>query len=332
MRVRLFTWRYAPGMAEFDMPLEQLRTYRPTLSEPSDFDAFWSDTLVASPAGEATFAAHDSGLRAIDSFDVTFPGFAGQPVRGWLHLPAHRESTLPCVVEYVGYGGGRGLAHERTLWALAGYAHFVMDTRGQGSGWSVGDTADPDAGQPSEAGFMTRGIGSPQTYFYRRVFVDAVRAVDAARSHPAVDATLVAVAGVSQGGGITLAAAALCDDLVMAMPDVPFLCNVRRAVSLTDANPYGEVVRYLHTHRDQVEQVFGVLSYFDGVSMAARATASGLFSVALRDPICPPSTVFAAYNAYAGPKRIEVYDFNEHEGGGPFHQRAQFAFAREFFG
>jgi cephalosporin-C deacetylase len=66
--------------------------------------------------------------------------------------------------------------------------------------------------------------------------------------------------------------------------------------------------------------------------MAARATASGLFSVALRDPICPPSTVFAAYNAYAGPKRIEVYDFNEHEGGGAFHQRAQFAFARETFG
>jgi cephalosporin-C deacetylase len=319
-------------MAEFDMPLEQLRTYRPTLPEPSDFDTFWSDTLGASPAGEATFAPHDSGLRTIDSFDVTFPGFAGQPVRGWLHLPAHRESTLPCVVEYAGYGGGRGLAHERILWALAGYAHFVMDTRGQGSGWSVGDTADPDSGQPSEAGFMTRGIGSPQTYFYRRVFVDAVRAVDAARSHPAVDATLVAVAGVSQGGGITLAAAALCDDLVMAMPDVPFLCNMRRAVSLTDANPYGEVVRYLHTHRDQVEQVFGVLSYFDGVSMAARATAAGLFSVALRDPICPPSTVFAAYNAYAGPKRIEVYDFNEHEGGGPFHQRTQFAFAREFFG
>jgi cephalosporin-C deacetylase len=319
-------------MAEFDMPLEQLRTYRPALPEPSDFDTFWSDTLAASPAGDATFAPHDSGLRTIESFDVTFPGFAGQPVRGWLHLPAHRESTLPCVVEYVGYGGGRGLAHERTMWALAGYAHFVMDTRGQGSGWSVGATADPDTGQPAEAGFMTRGIGSPQTYFYRRVFVDAVRAVDAARSHPAVDGTLIAVAGGSQGGGITLAAAALCDDLVMAMPDVPFLCNMRRAVSVTDANPYGEVVRYLHTHRDQVEQVFGVLSYFDGVSMATRATASGLFSVALRDPICPPSTVFAAFNAYAGPKRIEVYDFNEHEGGGAFHQRAQFAFARELFG
>ena len=318
-------------MAEFDLPIDELRTYRPTLTEPPDFDRFWADTLAASPAGNAAFTPHDAGLTAIDTFDVTFPGFAGEPVRGWLHLPAHRTATLPCVVEYIGYGGGRGLAHERVLWALAGYAHFVMDTRGQGSGWSVGDTADPDAGQPAEAGFMTRGISSPETYYYRRVFVDAVRAVDAARSHPAVDAGQIVVTGVSQGGGLSIAAAGLCDDLIAVMPDVPFLCNFRRAVAVTDAFPYGELVRYLHTHRDRVEQVFSVLSYFDGASMAARATASALFSVALRDDICPPSTVFAAYNAYGGPKEIEIYDFNEHEGGGPFHQRAQLAFARTIF-
>jgi cephalosporin-C deacetylase len=318
-------------MAEFDLPLDQLQTYRPALAEPPDFDRFWAATLAGSPVGSATFEPWDAGLRAIESFDVTFPGFGGQPVRGWLHLPVHRDGPLPCVVEYIGYGGGRGLAHERVLWAVAGYAHFVMDTRGQGSTWSVGETPDPDGGMPAEPGFLTRGIGSAETYYYRRVFVDAVRAVDAARSHPAVDATRVAVAGVSQGGGISIAAAGLCDGLVLAMPDVPFLCNFRRAVALTDANPYGELVRYLHTHRDKVEQVFGVLSYFDCVSLAARASAAGLFSVALRDPICPPSTVFAAYNAYTGRKQIEVYDFNEHEGGGPHHQRTQFDFAREAF-
>jgi cephalosporin-C deacetylase len=319
-------------MAEFDLPIDELRSYRPALTEPPDFDSFWADSLAESPAGDAAFVPFDSGLAVVETFDVTFPGFAGQPVRGWLHLPVHRSEPLPCVVEFIGYGGGRGLAHERLFWALAGYAHFVMDTRGQGSGWSVGDTADPDAGEPAEAGFLTRGIGSAQTYYYRRVFVDAVRAVDAARSHPAVDATRVAVTGMSQGGGITLAASALSEGLVGSMPDVPFLCHFRRAVAVTDGFPYGELVRYLHTHRDRVDQAFSVLSYFDGVSMAARASAPTLFSVALRDPICPPSTVFAAYNAYAGQKQIEIYDFNEHEGGGPFHQRRQLRFAREIFG
>lgn len=57
---------------------------------------------------------------------------------------------------------------------------------------------------------------------------------------------------------------------------------------------------------------------------AARCRAPALFSVALQDTTCPPSTVFAAYNAYAGrTKEIEIYDFNDHEGGGSVQQAAQ---------
>ena len=41
------------------------------------------------------------------------------------------------------------------------------------------------------------------------------------------------------------------------------------------------------------------------------------------DDICPPSTVYGAYNAWAGKKSIETYSFNNHEGGGAFQDRAQ---------
>jgi cephalosporin-C deacetylase len=82
---------------------------------------------------------------------------------------------------------------------------------------------------------MTRGIQDPHDYYYRRVYTDAVRAVDAARSHPLVDASRVAVTGGSQGGGITLAVAALSDRPALAMPDIPFLCDYRRAINITPA-------------------------------------------------------------------------------------------------
>ena len=129
-------------MAQFDLPLHELRTYAPDLEPPDDLEAFWSSTLSDARGHElaATFEPVDTGLTVFDSFDVTFAGYAGQPIRGWLHLPAHRREPLPAVVEYIGYGGGRGLPHERTLWAAAGYAHLVMDARGQGSTWSVGET------------------------------------------------------------------------------------------------------------------------------------------------------------------------------------------------
>ncbi|HEX7105035.1 MAG TPA: acetylxylan esterase [Acidothermaceae bacterium] len=311
-------------MVHTDLSLPELVRYRATFDEPADFDDFWADTLADARRHElaASFDPVDTGLTAVRTFDVTYRGFGGHEIKGWLHLPVNApdRAALPGVVQFQGYGGGRGLSHENLLYALAGYAHLVMDTRGQGSGWSVGDTPDPVGAPPSQPGFLTRGIEDPAEYFYRRVFTDGVRAVEALRSHPAVDASRVAVAGGSQGGAITLAVAALLPDVTCALPDVPFLCDFRRATDICDSEPYSEIVRYLKAHRDRVEQAFSTLAYFDGVAMARRAQAPALFSVGLMDQTCPPSTVYAAYNEYAGDKQISVYQFNDHEGGAMFHE------------
>ena len=77
------------------------------------------------------------------------------------------------------------------------------------------------------------------------------------------------------------------------------LADMRRATELTDENPYHEITRYLKVHRDQVETVFRTLSFVDVALLGRRATAPGLFSVGLMDVVCPPSTVYAAYNAAA---------------------------------
>jgi cephalosporin-C deacetylase len=320
-------------MAIYDLPLEELEAFRPPLNEPEDFDRFWQDTLAEAreSALEPRFAAADFGLRTVHTFDVSFSGYGGQEIKGWLLLPVQRAARLPCVVEYIGYGGGRGFPYDWLPWSSAGFAHLVMDTRGQGSAWRPGDTPDrgEDGAGPQFPGFMTRGILDPKGYYFRRLIVDAVRAVEAARSHPGVDPGAVAVTGISQGGGLALAAAALAPEVRLALPDVPFLCAFRRATELTDSHPYQEIVRFCKIHRDKIDRVFRTLSYFDGVHFAARAKAEALFSVALLDEICPPSTVFAAYNHYRGPKSIKVYPYNNHEGGETYHLLEKLAFVRE---
>jgi len=317
-------------MSEFDLPIEALRAYRPARDEPDDFDSFWWDTLglSRSASSEPSFERIETALRTVTVDDVTFGGFAGQPIRGWLIAPANATKPLPAVVEYIGYGGGRSLPFEWLQWASAGYAHFVMDSRGQGSAWSPGDTPDVDAESTGghHPGFVTRGIERPETWYYRRLATDAVLALDAARAHPAVDASRVAVTGTSQGGGLALAAAALGDNVAAAMIDVPFLCCWRRALEITDAQPYRELTNYLSIHRDLEAAALRTTAYVDGVNFAPRATAPALFSVGLMDEICPPSTVFAAYNHYAGPKEIRVWRYNGHEAGELFHQSERYAF------
>ena len=94
----------------FDMALEKLRTYLPEREEPADFDSFWADTLYGARQHPLSpiFEPIDYGLRTVETFDVTFNGYDGQPIKGWLLLPKDRSKPLPCVVEYIGYSGGRG--------------------------------------------------------------------------------------------------------------------------------------------------------------------------------------------------------------------------------
>ncbi|WP_309103624.1 acetylxylan esterase [Microbacterium sp.] len=305
-------------MALTDLPLDQLRTFRPDVAEPADFDEFWTRTLEESRAlaSAPRIAPVATPITELIVEDLTFSGFGGEPIRAWITRP-RSDRPLPAVVEYIGYNGGRGAPGERLQWAAAGYVHVLMDTRGQGSGWgSGGDTPDPHGSDGSVPGFMTRGIQNPETYYYRRVFTDAALLIDAVADLPTVDADRISVTGGSQGGGISLAAAALNPAVRAAMPDVPFLCHFRRSVQLTPENPFKEVERYLAVHRGRVDEVFETLSYFDGVNFSRRISASALFSVALMDAVVLPSSVFAAFNHCGSPDaEIAVYEFNGHEGG-----------------
>ena len=323
-------------MALVDLPLEDLVDYRPEVQEPDDFDDFWQRTLAEARSFDLDVRLEeaDTPYRTVTVHDVTFGGYAGDRISAWLTTPRGIDGPLPAVVEYVGYNGGRDLPGSSLWWASAGYAHLLMDSRGQGGGWGGGgDTPDPHGGGPAAPGVMTRGIEDPTTYYYRRLMTDAVRAVEAVRDLPVVEVDSVSVQGVSQGGGLALAAAGLVPDLVAVMPDVPFLCHYRRALEVTDRQPFEEIIRYLSVRRRTVDQVFATLSYFDGANFAKRAQAPGYFSVALRDLTCPPSTVYAAFNHYAAAeKEMVVYPFNDHEGGLSHQKLAQITWLTDRLG
>ncbi|MCW5721114.1 MAG: acetylxylan esterase [Devosia sp.] len=318
-----------------DLVHPAIDAYESAVTLPADFVSFWQTTIAEARAigGAVSIVPVETTLTLVEAFDVSFPGFGGHEVRGWLVLPKIRPEKLPLVVQYLGYGGGRGFPHELLHWAASGYAYFRMDTRGQGSGWSMGATADPVGTMPSIPGVMTKGIVERNDYYYRRLFTDGVRAIDMLLGQGFVDEDRIAVCGGSQGGGIALAVAGIDSRVRAVMPDVPFLCDFPRAVRVAGRDPYLEIVRFLAQHRDKGEQVFDTLRYFDGVNFARQSQAAALFSVALMDDICPPSTVYGAFKAFAGAdKTIVEYEFNNHEGGGPFQDRRQMAWLAERFG
>ncbi|HEY2672934.1 MAG TPA: acetylxylan esterase [Rugosimonospora sp.] len=316
---------------QFDLTVDELYKFRSPATEPEDFDEFWATTLAKAaehPLG-ARFTPVPTRLSTIEVYDVVFGGYGGQPIAAWLMIPAGAAGRLPAIVEYQGYTGGRGMPHESLFWSAAGYAHLMVDCRGQ-----VGaDTPDlGGSGAPQSSGLVTRGIDDPRTYYYRRVFTDAVRAVDAVRCFERVDADRVLAVGGSQGGGIALAVAGLRADLAGLISDAPFLCDIMRSVTMTDDAPYSEIREYLRVKRDRVDAVRRTVGYHDGVHFAARGSAPAMFSVGLMDSVCPPSSVFAAHNAYPAAKRMKTWPFNGHENGLGYLRELHLEFAAEVTG
>jgi cephalosporin-C deacetylase len=293
----------------FDFPIEKLREYRPTPNREPDFKGFWAETLAeaARVPLDPEVVPVDYPVDGLRVSHVRYTGWDGARIACW-YLTPQGDGPFPAMVFYHGYSGNKGAIYDHLGWASQGYAVLAVDVRGQN-----GDSNDPtDYGMGHFQGWMSQGILDPRRYYYRGVFVDCVRALDFLSARPEVDPDRIGITGTSQGGGLTLAVAGLDRRPKVAMADVPFLCHYRRAVDITDQRPYSEIVEFCRSHPGRDAEVFRTLSYFDAVNLAPEVTCPTLVSVGLLDMICPPSTVFAAYNNLSGPKEITVYPFGVH--------------------
>jgi cephalosporin-C deacetylase len=316
-------------MPWYDMPLAQLREYRTPTAEPAGLDDWWAGRIeqARGQARPPQLVKYEPDLYApVEVYDAEFSGAGGDRIKAWYLKPA-TMAPAATIVKFIGYGGGRGAPAEHILAPALGYALLVMDSRGQGGRWSSGATGDGAEG-PENSLVMTRGIASPETYYFTRMFTDAALAVDAALELSG--ASSVAVTGQSQGGALALAAAALRADAVsLCQADVPFLCDIQRAITLAPHAPYTEVPEFLDRNVDLIEAALETLKYVDCALLARRITAPALVSVCLMDDISPPSTVFAAYNEIpASAKDISVYPYSGHSVP-PAHEERKLRHLRE---
>ncbi len=298
----------------FDMPLDELRTYRPTLTRQADFHQFWQDTLqeAARQPLDARLEPLNLPYQGVQMYRARYAGWQGAEIVG---IYAHPDSSgpFPGVAIYHGYSSMRPDPFELLSWTSQGYAVLAIDVRGQ-SGESSDGSGYPGGHAP---GYLTLGASDPASYYYRGAYVDAVRAVEFLAEQPVVNRERLAVVGASQGGGLTLAAAALCAlsgtiAVRAAVAEIPFLCHFERAATLVDTQPYQEIARYCRRSGTDAAQLFRTLSYFDGINLADQITAPTFVTAGLMDDICPPSTIFAAYNHIAAPKEMFVSSFGDH--------------------
>ncbi|MFH1086164.1 MAG: alpha/beta fold hydrolase [Chloroflexota bacterium] len=312
-------------MPSFDKPLEELVVYNPPVTSQPDLEAFWAATFAESARAPLNPALQPVDYPALKAkvYEIWYDGWRGARICGWYIVPEGATAPLPAgtaglpaetaglpaVVHYHGYSGSKQDVWRYLMWAYQGYAVLAVDTRGQS-----GNSTDPGPYSGGHVkGWMTKGILDPQEYYYRGAYVDCVRALDWLAARPEVDMARVGIMGMSQGGGLTLAVAALDPRPIVAIAEMPYLCCYPRAVRMAMRHPYLEISEYIAKWPEREAQVWRTLTYFDNMNLAHRIQCPVLMDVGLLDDICPPSSVYATYNKITMPKEMRVYPFHNHE-------------------
>ncbi len=304
-------------MPILDMPLAQLKAYTGVNECPEDLDAFWDEGIAEMEAlgTDCTLIPAPLQLQGAACFDLYFTGVGGARIHAHLVRPAHLAKPVPAVARFHGYSGSCGSFMSDLGYAAAGMICAAMDCRGQG-----GKSEDPAVIHGNTfRGHIVRGLdeSDPRKLYFRNVFLDTAQLARILMAMPEVDAGRVGAIGGSQGGGLTLACAALTPTLNRCAPSVPFLCDYRRVWEMDlDQNAYQELrdyFRWFDPRHEREEAVFTRLGYIDAHNMAHRIRARTRMYTGLMDNICPPSTQFAAYNRIPAEKDMRLYPDFGHE-------------------
>ncbi|MEX2460214.1 MAG: alpha/beta fold hydrolase [Paenibacillaceae bacterium] len=300
-----------------DMPLAELNIYQGRNPRPADFDAYWSRALEEMKAVDANMELVPSSFSVpfADCFDLYFTGVRGARIHAKYVRPKHVLEPHPAIVQFHGYSGSAGEWSDKLIYASLGFTVVSMDCRGQGG------TSEDTGGVKGTTlhGHIIRGLNDiADNLLFRHIYLDAAQLAGIVMDLPEVDASRIGVMGGSQGGGLTLACAALEPRVKKLAPVFPFLCDYKRVWEMDLAkDAYQELRTFFRNHDPQhkrEEEIFTKLGYIDNQYLANRITGEVLMAVGLMDTICPPSTQFAAYNKITAVKNLEIYPDFGHEG------------------
>jgi len=301
----------------FDMPLEKLYTYQGRNPRPADFDAFWDRGLAEMRAIDPQVELKPASFQTpfAECLDMYFTGVGNARVHAKLLRPRQAAAPHPAILMFHGYSGNSGDWYDKLGYVARGYTVAALDCRGQGglsedSGGVRGTTL---------RGHIVRGLDdTPDKLLFRQIFLDTAQLAKIVMEMPDVDPDRVGATGGSQGGGLTLACAALEPRIARAAPVFPFLSDYQRVWEIDQAkDAYIELQQYFRLfdpRHEREDEVFTKLGYIDVQHLANRIRGVVLMATGLMDTTCPPSTQFAAYNKIQSPKSLSIYPDFGHEG------------------
>lgn len=286
------------GLATAAYAPEELR---PVSQLPDDFLIFWETTLAnarQTPLNPTMTLLPERCTETSNVYEVSFQTKAwGGRMFGILSVPK-AEGTYPALLRVPGagvrpYSGDTYLAPGKVIVLEVGI-HGIPVTMQQ----SVYDNLAAGALN----GYWNFCRDNRDQNYYNRVIVGALRAVDFICSLPQFNGKALGVTGSSQGGALSVITAALDSRVTFFGAVHPALCD-HEAFLKKRAGGWP----HYYYQAAPTDKELKALRYYDTANFARCLKAIGWFSWGYNDEVCPPTSMYAAYNAVTAPKELHLY-------------------------
>lgn len=281
---------------------------QPTVRLPDDFRAFWQSAKAA--LAELPLDARVTLQPDLCTPDIKVYHVSLQNVRmrhGWrgssrfygmLSVPA-KAGKYPAILNVPGAGIRPYGRDDRAAQGL-----IVLKVGIHGIPVNMEQEVYESLGVGALAGYHSFHLEDRDEYYYKRVYLGCVRAIDYIFSLPEFDGENLAVTGGSQGGALSIVTAGLDER-------VKYLAAFYPALSDLPGYLEGRAGGWPHMYREvppgQREAWLRTTAYYDVVNFARQLTAPGWYSWGYNDNVCPPTSMYAAYNVISAPKELHPF-------------------------
>ncbi len=277
----------------------------PTTTLPPDFELFWKEAkaeLAKVPVKPVLTLMPERCNDKVDVYHVRLDNIKGK-IYGILCKPK-AEGKYPAILHVPGagirpYSGDVGNAEK-------GIITFQIGIHG------IPVNLDPsvytDLGGGALNGYWTANLDDKDNYYFKRVYLGCVRAVDFIESLDCFNGEDIAVTGGSQGGALSIITAGLDDR-------IDYLAAFYPALSDLTGYLHNRAGGWPHMFRDgftnKPEKV-ETSKYYDVVNFARFVKVPGWYSWGYNDNVCPPTSMHAAFNVINAAKELHVFQETQH--------------------
>jgi cephalosporin-C deacetylase len=264
---------------------------QPSEPAPADFDAFWQNqrSQLQNLPFDPQLTVFDV-TNAATTYRFNMANIDNRRTYGYLSIPKG-QGPFPAIVNLPAFGNNHAAGPQTTYAAQNGVIILSLAIHNE----------EPD--QYDYNAYLPNDIYKKEGIYYRYPILGTIRAIDYLFSRADFDKTNLGISGASQGGGLAMLVGGIDKRVKAIAQSNAALCDhLGLKYNRASGFPY-----YLNkarfTHGDEAAAATAI-KYYDAVYAAQRFQGSSLHIIGYEDDVCPPSSVFTAYNQFKGPKTL----------------------------